>query len=993
MENKIDSELFSLEGKIKEIDNGLKTAYVDSQWNSNLAYRPEFLSNDYKRGRKVLSSIEEELKKCDEFCISVAFITMSGITPLLQIFKELEEKNIPGKILTTDYLTFSDPKALEKLHSLKNIQLKMFCSTPEVGGFHTKGYIFRDKEIYRIIIGSSNMTINAITKNKEWNTKIISTENGEFAKNILDEFDSLWKGENSLEYDQFIDEYSIKYKSIKKQREIAKNQKITSIEQYKLEPNKMQVAFINNLKKMQLEGENRVLLISATGTGKTFASAFALREMNPKKILFIVHREQIAKQAKKSYEMVFGTEKLFGILSGNTKEIKADFLFSTMQMMSKESIYNQFKNDEFDVIVIDEVHRAGSYSYQKIIDYFKPKFFLGMTASPERTDGFDIYSLFDHNIAYEIRLQQALEEDLLCPFHYFGITDLLVDGKSIGDDSKNFSSFNLLTNDTRVDYIIQKANYYGYSGNRVRGLIFCSGKDEAKELSIKFNKRGYNTDFLCGDDSQNRREECIDRLTSDQREDKLDYIFTVDIFNEGVDVPEINQIIMLRPTESPIVFVQQLGRGLRKAEGKEYVVILDFIGNYKNNFMIPIALSGDRTYNQDTIRKYVISGNNVIPGASTIHFDSIAKEKIFASIDQMKGIKGIIRESYAELKNKLGRVPYLLDFYESGEIDPLVIVREYKTYQNFLQNVEKKDNIEKLNEQEIITLEYLSKTVLSGIRPNELFILKKLLEDINIEKNDIKKEIREQYGYIIDDTSIESSLQVLRGHFVSKESEYQKYKQIEILEEISDGKIQRMASFSLRLKHDVFKKQIMDIIHIGLCRYKEKYNIKSNKESNFVLYEKYSRRDVSLLMNCEKDLSSTMYGMKRINDDVFIFVTYHKVESSDIDKEYVDGKPDYADKFENNLIFTWDSQIGKGLDSSYMKDVFQAKNKHLFVKKSDAESNFYYMGKFDIIDAREDKKRDNSGKERTITKVKMKMYHGVREDLLNYLESEIIKFD
>lgn len=155
-------------------------------------------------------------------------------------------------------------------------------------------------------------------------------------------------------------------------------------------------------------------------------------------------------------------------------------------------------------------------------------------------------------------------------------------------------------------------------------------------------------------------------------------------------MPEINQIIMLRPTESPIVFVQQLGRGLRKAEGKEYVVILDFIGNYKNNFMIPIALSGDRTYNQDTIRKYVISGNNVIPGASTIHFDSIAKEKIFASIDQMKGIKGIIRESYAELKNKLGRVPYLLDFYESGEIDPLVIVREYKTYQNFLQNVEKK---------------------------------------------------------------------------------------------------------------------------------------------------------------------------------------------------------------------------------------------------------------------------------------------------------------
>ena len=243
--------------------------------------------------------------------------------------------------------------------------------------------------------------------------------------------------------------------------------------------------------------------------------------------------------------------------------------------------------------------------------YFKPKFWLGMTASPD-TNQYDIYSIFDHHIAYEIRLQQALEEDLLCPFHYFGITDLEIDGK-VFDDSAGVKNFSNLISDARVDYVIDKANYYGFSGDRVKGLIFCSRKDEAKELSKKFNERGLRTEVLTGEDDQARRETVIARLTDNEDVDnQLDYIFTVDIFNEGVDIPEINQVIMLRPTQSPVVFIQQLGRGLRKYEGKEYVVILDFIGNYMNNFMIPIALSGDRSYNKDAIqimKDYMASGS------------------------------------------------------------------------------------------------------------------------------------------------------------------------------------------------------------------------------------------------------------------------------------------------------------------------------------------------------------------------------------------------
>jgi hypothetical protein len=471
----------------------------------------------------------------------------------------------------------------------------------------------------------------------------------------------------------------------------------------------------------------------------------------------------------------------------------------------------------------------------------------------------------------------------------------------------------------------------------------------------------------------------------------LDYIFSVEILNEGVDIIEVNQVIMLRPTESPIVFIQQLGRGLRKADGKEYVIILDFIGNYEKNFMIPVALSGDRTYNPDTIRKYVISGNSTIPGASTVHFDAVAREKIFHSIDKIRGMKSIIRDSYVSLKNRLGRIPYLMDFYENGEIDPLVIIREYKTYQDFLLAAEPDLYVGKINDLEKLTLEYLSKTVLSGVRPYELEILSKLLKSEHVELEDIAKELKTAYLSSFDLTSLENAIQVLEGRFVSKDDEYQKYKAISILENKQNGIVQRMKSYADRLQHEEFKKQIEDIISVGLTRYHDKYGPAQKAEGRFVLYEKYSRRDVSLLMNCVRDLASTMYGIKRIDDDVFIFITYHKVGAESEDLQYAEGKPDYADAFSDNMTFRWDSQIGRGPDSSYMQEVIGAKRKHLLVKKSDAETSFYYMGTFDVIETRGDRKLDNSGRLRDITKVTMRMHHSVREDLLKYLESSLLE--
>lgn len=633
--------------------NGFETAYINSSAASNLAYRPEFISNNYKRGKKVLSSIEDELLKCDQFQISVAFITLGGITPLLQTLRELEDRGIKGEILTTNYLTFTEPKALKKLNDFSNITLKMYNVDVTIEDFHTKGYIFKKEEIYRIIIGSSNITKTALTTNREWNTRLISTEEGEVTQNIIEEFNELWNSEYALNFDEFYEQYKEKYRIIKKQRKIALGEEIPSIEKYRLEPNSMQVGFIINLKKIIESGEKKALLISATGTGKTYASAFALRELKFKRMLFLVHRGQIAKQSLKSYRKVFGNDISMGLVTGKHQDYDVDFIFATIQTLSKDEVLKKYDRQAFDAIVIDEAHHSSASSYKKVMDYFTPELWLGMTATPDKRDdnleGRNIYEIFNHQIAYEIRLQDAMEEDLLCPFHYFGITDLEVIsdvGKTVQEKEENFR---YLTSDERVYNIMKQAQFFGYSGERVKGLIFCSRIDEAKELSEKMNEKGWRTLVLSGSDSESVRTNAIERLAGEESEEALDYILSVDIFSEGVDVPEINQVIMLRPTESPIIFIQQLGRGLRKAEGKEFVVIIDFIGNYRKNFMIPIALSGDRSYNKDNIRRYVTEGGRIIPGASTVHFDKISRQKIFQSIDNanFSDIK-LIRENYQE---------------------------------------------------------------------------------------------------------------------------------------------------------------------------------------------------------------------------------------------------------------------------------------------------------------------------------------------------------
>lgn len=969
---------------LKDIKQGMETAYINGSLASNLKYKPGFVSNNPKEGKKVISSIEEELLRCDKFQISVAFITMGGITPLLQTLKELENKGIPGEILTTNYLDFSEPKALAKLNDLKNIKLKMYDVESGNNGFHTKGYIFKKEEVYRIILGSSNMTNTALTSNIEWNTKIISTEQGEIAQDIVNEFNELWNSEYALDFEHFYEIYKTRYEIIKHQRQEAKKDKIPSFEKYTLKPNSMQEEFILNLRKIMEKGEKRALLISATGTGKTYASAFAMRELGFKKVLFLVHREQILKQAKKSYENVFSSNITTGILSGNHKDINADYLFSTVQTLSRENVLSQFDENRFDCIVIDETHKAGAESYHKIINHFKPKLLLGMTASPERTDGFDIYKLFDHNIASEIRLQDALKDDLLCPFHYFGISDLTVDGREIDEKTE----FRYLATEERVNHVIEKAEYFGHNGDRVKGLVFCSRNDEAKALSDAFNKRGYNTIALSGSNSQSEREEAVERLEMECDVDEngrpvsnqpLDYIFTVDIFNEGVDIPKVNQVIMLRPTQSAIIFVQQLGRGLRKADGKEYVVVLDFIGNYSNNFLIPIALSGDRTYNKDNVRKYVREGVRVIPGSSTIHFDEITKKKIFESIDKMTTTKRMLTDKYNQVKYKLGRIPTILDFYKLGEIDPMLFIKYAKTYDSFLRIVDKDYNIIFTDKEEQI-LAFVSALIIDGKRPHELLMLKMMLEGTNIEENTFAQQLN-KIGEKFKKADYDSAIRMINLDFVTG-SDATKFSDMELVSslELKSGMLKRSLAFVKKLRNVRFREELENLVKYGMMRYKDMYS--NHDENNLVLYGKYSRKDVCRLMNWDRDESSTMYGYRIKHNTCPIFVTYEK-------KDDISESTKYEDQFVNQQTFSWMTRNGVAIDSRESQEIINSEQSGLkivlFIKKSDGEgTDFYYMGEVNPVDWRQTTIKNNKGRKLPIMNFLFKLKNSVREDIYEY---------
>lgn len=939
------------EEQIERIRKGIETAFISKHEVSDIMYQPQLVLNNPTEKSKVIATLQRELYRCDGFKFSVAFITDSGIEGLLGTLKDLEEKDIKGQILTSDYLCFTEPKALAKIAQLSNIELKIYRTQSDgAEGFHTKGYIFSDEEVYHIIIGSTNLTQYALSVNKEWNTKVVTTNQGAYAQTIVGEFEEMWNSPASQLYDDCIVEYTQEYEAKKRQLQLQRQQASiqSTLSSYvpKLKPNTMQVAFMDSLDNLVKDGKKKALLISATGTGKTYASAFGVQRLQPKRILFIVHREQILKQAMDTYQKVFGNKAhSMGILSGNTTDASIkdrDFIFATIQTISRDHTLNSFSKNDFDVIIIDEAHRTGGATYQKVMQYFKPKYlYLGMTATPERSDNFNVYELFDYNIAYEIRLQHALEDRLLCPFHYFGIADLKID-----DESVKTQDFSRLISNNRVEHVMDYAKYYGHSGDRIKGLIFCSTVKEAEKLSEAFNKKGWRTLALSGANTQQEREDAIKRLCDDSvaESERLDYILTVDIFNEGVDIPDINQVIMLRPTESPIIFVQQLGRGLRKANNKEYVVVLDFIGNYNNNFMIPVALSGDRTYNKDNMRRYVSEGTSEIPGCSTIHFDAVTKDRIYKAVDTARlNVTKLLKDKYFELKNKLGKIPALDDFDKFGGIDVSMIINKFGSYHEFLKRYDDAYIIS-LTEDEEAFLKILSQKYMPGKRIHELLLLKMLIETGTVKWDDFVNEIKSKYNLTNSSFLYESVTNVLSGSFYTGDtaSFFQSHPFITQ----NNGVINVSAVFASSLNNDIFKVSIEEHVEYGIRNYEKAYDKLFNTRP-FQLYAKYTYEDVCRLLEWPRNVVAQNIGGYKYDQKTKtmpVFINYVKEDG-------LSHTIAYEDRFvhQRHLI-----GLSKSNRTEKSRDVIRLANKKgdnilldLFVRKNKNDKGskeFYYLG-------------------------------------------------
>lgn len=908
----------------QELTASLGTGFINHLIQSDKVYRPELLTNDHKQGKKVLTTILHELRTCDEFWFSVAFITTSGVATLMNTLIELEKKNVHGKILASQYLNFTQPEALIRIKQFKNIQLKIATK----GEFHSKGYLFKKDGIYDLIIGSSNLTQTALCSNKEWNLKISATDNSELIYQAVKEFKKEFEAGCEVTAD-YLQMYRLLWRNqLDYQKKVNQIRHIAP--KLKVVPNQMQEEALSNLAQLRSKGETKALLISATGTGKTYLSAFDVQSFKPKKFLFLVHRRNIAEKAMQTFLDLLGPDIKAGIFSGNKRELESDYLFSTVQTISRKDNLGQFSAEYFDYIVIDETHRANADSYLRVIDHFKPQFMLGMTATPERTDGADVFKLFDHNIAYEIRLHAALAENMLSPFHYYGVTDLTVNNEEVNDKTE----FNKLCAAERVDHIIENAEKYGCDDGEVRGLVFCSKIDIASELSAAFNNKGYVTKALSSLTSEADRQEAIRRLESASKSEKLDYIFTVDIFNEGIDIPRVNQIILLRPTESAIIFVQQLGRGLRKTDGKEYLTVIDFIGNYSNNYMLPIALYGDNSYNKDSLRKLMASGSSLLPGESTINFDRIAQERIFDALNKVNMSKLLdLKKDYFDLKNKIGRIPTMVDFLERGARDPWLYVQYKKSFLNFI-NIVEDDYRNLLDQKSLELLEKFSLEINNGKRVEESLILLELIENGELNIPRFKRYFQERFAYEISDQTIESCLLNLNFSFVRNEED--------VIRKDGDSlKIGNVLADALSNEH--FRHFLTDSAEYSIQTFTRAFD-RETFVGGLIRYGKYSRKDVCRILNWPQDISSTVYGYRTKLGVTPCFVTYNK--SDDISES-----TSYNDHFINQQVFAWESRSRRSIQSGEIQDVINSKRILLFVKKEDGEgTDYYYLGDCSIVD-------------------------------------------
>ena len=644
--------------------------------------------------------IQQSIHTATSIDIIVSFLMESGVKLIQKDLEEIKDKNIPIRILTGSYLNITQPSALYLLKDIlgDKVDLRFYNDTKR--SFHAKAYIFEKDNEGEIFIGSSNLSRSAWTSGIEWNYRIDQKTNFEDFNYFKNMFEDLFLNHSIIVNDEELERYSKTWKrpkiysNINNKREDInyvyeenRNSNITSM----FEPRGAQIEALYELKKTRLDGNDKALVVAATGIGKTYLAAFDSREFN--RVLFVAHREEILKQAYESFanvrtdkwlSVMAGEEKLvadkeeilehkvnnkttqeyehnMGFFMNSTKETKKDIIFASVQSLGKEKYLNEkyFDKDYFDYIVVDEFHHAVSKNYQNIINYFTPKFMLGLTATPDRLDNKDVFSICDYNTVYEATLKTAINKGWLVPFRYYGIYDESVNYDEVEYKNGKYNEKELekaLSINNRAELILK--HYKKYKSTRALG--FCTSKSHAEFMAKYFNENGVPSCAVYSSSEGEYNEERSIALKK-LRDEDINVIFSVDMFNEGLDIKSIDMVMFLRPTESPTVFLQQLGRGLRKDKNKKYLNVLDFIGNFKKANLVPYLLKGESKIRESNIT--TIPSEEDYPEDCFIDFDFRLID-IFEKINKAnQKIEDKIIEEYYRIKEYLGHTPLRTEMF------------------------------------------------------------------------------------------------------------------------------------------------------------------------------------------------------------------------------------------------------------------------------------------------------------------------------------------
>lgn len=603
--------------------------------------------------------LKQSIQRAEKIDIIIAFLMESGVKILIKDLQEAIDRGVSVNILTGDYLKITQPQALYLLKAKfkDKINLK-FYNNPN-RSFHPKSYIFHYNNDGEIYIGSSNISRGALTNSIEWNYRFKKSENEKDFNIFYQTFEDLFNNHSLDVTDEVLEDYAKSWVAPKIFKEINKVKDSDEIKVINIyEPRGAQIEALYALSRTREEGFDKALVVASTGIGKTYLSAFDSKPY--RKILFLAHREEIILQAQTSFQNI-SPEKTTGLFYSNQKDNDKDIIFSIVNTLGKDEYLNEnyFPRDYFDYIVVDEFHHAVSSQYQKILNYFKPKFLLGLTATPERMDNKDVFSICDYNVVYELRLKEAINRGELVPFNYYGIYDETVNYDNIEYKNGKYDDKSLesaLQINKRADLILKHYKKY----NSKRALGFCTSKSHAEYMAKYFCDKGIEaTSVYSGEQGEfaQQRREAIKNL----EQGKTKIIFSVDMFNEGLDVPSIDMVLFLRPTQSPTVFLQQLGRGLRRYKNKDKLIVLDFIGNYKKANLIPFLLSGKSFSKTELLSKHIVEFE--YPEDCHIDFDLNIIDIFKAQAERELSIKEILNDEFRRIRDDLGHIPSRVELF------------------------------------------------------------------------------------------------------------------------------------------------------------------------------------------------------------------------------------------------------------------------------------------------------------------------------------------